>query len=837
MDLLTRMSISKTTFFAMFFVAVITVSVMAGLWISHDIRIARQQMAEFEQDHLRQKKNRVKNRVQETIDLINYHRTLLKNDQSVFEVHSSLAQPGSSPIGQNDAGFREAVEKTLQNQLLEQIQAIRPGQDEYLFIIDYQGLFLMHPVQPDLAGKNIRDATYTDGEAFVRQMTRAVANPDGDYITYLWKKPSTGKVVRKLSFLRPVPQWQWVIGSGIYLDDIEAETSLKQVGLVKQLEEQRMTIFLISVTLMAVIFLIARTISFYAHKSFEQFTEFFSRAAVADEQMKTGNLYFKEFDKLANHANQMIDERRELHSALRESEKRFRTLLDTAPSIAVQGFDRDMTVNYWNRGSELLYGYARAEAVGKTLPELILPGNMIPAMEAEMATGIETGIMPNTPEMLLRHCNGTRVPVLSSRAVVRQAGSDPVFYCLDMDLSAIKQAEKERGALQEQLAGAKKMEALGLLAGGVAHDLNNILSGLVSYPEVLLLNPSLDQDTRNGLETIRSSGEKAAAVVRELITLTRGVAATMAPLSLNEEIQAYLSAPEHEALRKQYPDVSIYLDLAPDLHIVSGSAVHVGKSLMNLIYNSVEAVSGRSSGTVEIITANTVAAMPQEGAEPGAFAVVSVKDNGPGISTKDIERIFEPFYTKKVMGKSGTGLGLAVVWNIMQNHGGFVSVSSCPEGTCFDLFFPATTDTLPDRNPWQTDLDSLQGNGKTVLVVDDEAPLREVAMVMLQKLGYAPTAVTGGQEAIDFIRRQAVDVVLLDMIMEPGLNGRETYEAIIAIEPDQKAIIASGYTRSSDVEATMALGAKAFIEKPYTLLSLGSALKHVVEPTREPVAS
>ena len=208
----------------------------------------------------------------------------------------------------------------------------------------------------------------------------------------------------------------------------------------------------------------------------------------------------------------------------------------------------------------------------------------------------------------------------------------------------------------------------------------------------------------------------------------------------------------------------------------------------------------------------------------GEYAVLTIRDDGLGLSTEDLDRIFEPFYTKKIMGRSGTGLGLAVVWNTVQNHGGYVNVLSDKIGTIFELYFPITRDevaAVEEQSSWK----NYAGNGETILVIDDEELQREITCGLLIKLGYSTSSVSSGEEAIVYLQRNSVDLVVLDMIMFPGMNGRETYEKIIKINPTQKAIISSGFTETEDVNAIQKLGAGKYIKKPITLETLALAVK------------
>jgi CheY-like chemotaxis protein len=208
----------------------------------------------------------------------------------------------------------------------------------------------------------------------------------------------------------------------------------------------------------------------------------------------------------------------------------------------------------------------------------------------------------------------------------------------------------------------------------------------------------------------------------------------------------------------------------------------------------------------------------------GEYVVLAVSDDGSGISSDDLERIFEPFYSKKVMGRSGTGLGLAVVWNTLQDHKGYIDVTSDENGTTFELYFPITKDEISDKD-LSIPVKDYKGNGETILVVDDVESQREISCKMLDTLGYKTEAVCSGEEAVEYLKENTVDLLLLDMIMDPGINGCETYERIIEIHPNQKAIIISGFAETDEVKQAQKLGAGKYIKKPFALEKIGFAIK------------
>ena len=301
------------------------------------------------------------------------------------------------------------------------------------------------------------------------------------------------------------------------------------------------------------------------------------------------------------------------------------------------------------------------------------------------------------------------------------------------------------------------------------------------------------------------------------------------PLNLNDIIRDYLHSPEFNTFKEYHSDVTIWTDLDSGLLNMAGSRVHIRKVLMNLVSNSAEAIEG--GGKVAISTANQYIDEPLRGYDDvrkGEYTILSVSDDGSGISAEDLDRIFEPFYTKKVMGRSGTGLGLAVVWNVVQDHQGYIDVQSTENGTTFDLYFPIARQVISNRES-SLPIENYKGAGETILVVDDVETQREIACNMLNVLGYETTAVSSGEEAVKYLQTHTVNLILLDMIMDPGINGRETYERMIKINPNQKAVIASGFAETEEVRQAQRLGAGPFIKKPFTLEKIGIAIKDALK--------
>ncbi len=504
---------------------------------------------------------------------------------------------------------------------------------------------------------------------------------------------------------------------------------------------------------------------------------------------------------------------------LRDSESKYRSLYENAPHAYIS-IDADSgEILNCNPAAEKLLGYSREEMLGWRWTRFAADKVASLAHVRRVSHVLQQGGSVSNEELELVRSDNEPVWVSLSLVPFRDArGLIVEGRCIMVDIT-------ERKRLEEKLRHAQKMEAIGTLAGGVAHDLNNILSGIVSYPELLMMGLSRDSRLIRPLEKIRDSGKRAAAIVQDLLTLARRGVSVTEVVNLNQVIKEYLQSPELRDLVDRHPEVHLKTKLDESLLDIKGSPAHLIKIVMNLIINAVEALP--DGGTISIATENRHlsdnAGLPE--IKSGDYVVMTVTDNGVGISPEDVNRIFEPFYTKKRMGRSGSGLGMAVVWATVRDHGGVIEVSSkLGVGTKFTIYFPATRESRQSDDKF-FDLDGLIGDGETILVVDDSDEQIDIATSILDKLGYKVAAVNSGQAAVEYVKSHQPDLVILDMIMEPGIDGLETFRRIRKIRPDQKAIIVSGYSESLRVKQAQALGAGTYVKKPYVIHEIALAVK------------
>jgi PAS domain S-box-containing protein len=531
---------------------------------------------------------------------------------------------------------------------------------------------------------------------------------------------------------------------------------------------------------------------------------------------------YEELEKRIQDLKKEAFKSKRIEEALEESETRYRRLFETAQD-GILILDADTgEIEDANQFILEMLGYTHEEVLHKKLWEIgpfrDIEESLSAFRELKEKEYIRYEHLPLETE------NG-RLIAVEFISNVYLVNHKKVIQCNIRNITKRLQAEEALRKSEQKLYRAKRMEAIGFIAAGIAHDLNNILSGIVGYPDLILMDLPENSPLRKPIEIIRDSGKRAASVVSDLLAVARGVATGKEILNINSIIKEYIRSAEHKKLEATNPTITFKFQLDLNLLNTECSSSHIKKSLLNLVANATEAI--QDSGTVIVSTMNRYLDKPLKGYEDlrqGEYAVLAVYDDGLGLSTEDLDRVFEPFYTKKIMGRSGTGLGLAVVWNTVQDHGGYVNVTSDEAGTIFELYFPISRCDVAAKME-QASWENYAGNLEAILVVDDEELQREIACGLLIKLGYSANAVSSGEEAIGYLKTHSVDLIVLDMIMFPGMSGRETYERIIKILPNQKAIIASGFAETEDVKAIQKLGAGKYIKKPFTLETLAIAVK------------
>jgi two-component system cell cycle sensor histidine kinase/response regulator CckA len=525
-------------------------------------------------------------------------------------------------------------------------------------------------------------------------------------------------------------------------------------------------------------------------------------------------LLIKTIDKALEH--------NELTRKLEISHNRFQALAEASwEGIVIHDDGRFIEAN---RQFINLFGYSAAElSRGLLFDKIVAPESLSQVLKRIKSRKI------GSFEIMGQTKNGLKKPIEVKSQFIQYLERQ-VRVCAMRDISDRVKAEEDKLLLQLKLAKAQKLRALGLMAGSVAHDLNNILTGVVSYPDLLLSQMTESDRYYPSIKKIQESGKRAAAVVSDLVSIARGRLPKTSVENINDIILSHLSSLEHSERQATHPGVVIQTELQNDLFNSYCSPQHIHKILLNLIGNALDAL--RNDGVIKISTKNCVLRNPIAAGQEivlsaGEYIKLTVLDNGPGVDDKDKDHIFDPFYSTKTMGKSGTGLGLSIVWNTVQEHNGWVEMKDNKPGVRFVIYLPGTRDEVYSQQDVGT-ARSLQGNGESILLIDDEQEQNALISKLLTTLGYKVFSVESGEDGLIFLQSQKVDLVILDMIMGDGLNGRETYEQILKRYPGQKAIVISGYSKNEETEKIKKLGVGDFLEKPVTLPQMGSAIKQIL---------
>jgi PAS domain S-box-containing protein len=521
-----------------------------------------------------------------------------------------------------------------------------------------------------------------------------------------------------------------------------------------------------------------------------------------------------------------ITDRKEADAVLRESERKWRNILIKTPQIGIS-LDRQARIIFANKRFLELTGWREEEVLYHNWFDLFIPEDIREEVSAVFDKVIHErnaiGYSTNENDILTR--SGERLNVAWSNVLTKDPQGTVVdVTCLGIDLTDLKRAEDEREKLQAQLIQAQKMEAIGTLAGGIAHNFNNILMGVQGRTSLMMAKKDSEDPDYEHLSAITEFVKSAKELTKDLLGFARGGKYEVKPTNLNAII-------EHEnwMFGRTKKEIRIYGKLANDLWSVEVDKGQIKQMLLNLYVNAWQAMP--YGGDLEIQTENVI--LNEKFTKPftvkqGRYVKISVTDTGSGMDAATRERIFDPFFSTKDEVK-GAGLGLASVYGIIKNHRGFIDVhSEKGEGTTFNIYLPASSQRMPTEAPELNHYEIQSGEG-TVLLVDDEAMILTVAQKMLEKLGYQVLTTRSGKEAIDLYekKRGEIDLVILDMIM-PGMGGGKTSDRLKEIDSKVKILLSSGYSINGQADEILNRGVRGFIQKPFDLEELSLKVREVL---------
>jgi len=520
-----------------------------------------------------------------------------------------------------------------------------------------------------------------------------------------------------------------------------------------------------------------------------------------------------------------ITQRKQAEKELSESEARLKGLLDHLENIPVQGYDENRLIIFWNAASTSVYGYTREEALGRRLEDLIIPEHLKDRVVEAINRWVTDGTPIPAGELVLRDKYGNDVPVFTSHIMQQTHSGKKEMFCANVDFRALRQSEKERAKLQEQYQQAQKVEAIGRLAGGVAHDLNNLLTPILGYGELLLRDLGVDESHKKQVKQIVQASLRARDLVRQLLAFSRRQTLEMKPLNINRVISAF----EKLLRRTIRENIGIRTILAPHLPTILADSGLIEQVIMNLAINASDAMP--SGGTLSIETAlvklDEDDASTHQSVQSGEYVMVAISDTGCGMDKEIRSHLFEPFFSTK--GEFGTGLGLSTVYDIVKQHNGSIWVYSEPgKGTTFKLFLPVPEQATPEMKT-AVELPVDLTGAETILVVDDDAQVIDLGRAILKQQGYTVLLAENGGQALTVLETYdgPVHLLLTDIIM-PGMNGRELYMKASEKYPDLRVLYMSGYPDNIIAHHGLLDTGIAFIQKPFDLQTLLVKVREVL---------
>ncbi len=521
-----------------------------------------------------------------------------------------------------------------------------------------------------------------------------------------------------------------------------------------------------------------------------------------------------------------ITERKRADQTLRESEERFRQIYEHMP-VGVAQVSLDFKIAGANEAYCRMLGYHEAELIGKHLKDFTHPETVEENLrkQARLAAG---EIDHYRMEKQFVHKDGHVIHGILDANLVREADGSPLYFLGSvLDISDLKRAEEEKARLERKFQQSQKLESIGRLAGGVAHDLNNMLSPILGYGEMLLDDTSRFDPRKTAMEAIVHAGIRARDLVRQLLAFGRQQMLDFKPVDVNELLQNF----EDLIRRTLREDITIHMKRAPSLPLIEGDAGQLEQVIMNLVVNAQDAMpeGGRLTIETAAVELDELYAERYEGVIPGSYVLMSMTDTGHGMDRNTRENLFEPFFTTKEKDR-GTGLGLATVYGIIKQHKGNIWIYSEPGmGATFKIYLPVSEKSAHSRQQSAKETPELCGS-ETILLVEDNRQVRKLAYIILQRQGYHIICAENGPEALSLLEncQKPPHLLLTDVIM-PEMNGRQLFEKTAALYPDIKVVYMSGYADNILARHGIIDNGLNFIEKPFTVKALADTIRKTLD--------
>ena len=718
-----------------------------------------------------------------------------------------IFEPFSWIIGTGE--YIDDAQNNAKELILNRIAEIRFGKDGYIFVVSFDGVTLMNALQRELIGKNIWELTDPNGVKVIQEERKAVENPEGGFISYVWNRPSEAKPAAKISYMKGIKDWEWMVGAGVYVDEIDKIISDKRVLLEQTMRQQLIKVSILLLFLIAATFLTAKHISRRIEKSIIIFSSFFKKAADESVKIDLTGVNFSEFENLAISANSMIDQREHAETSLKENKEKYRTLFNMeSDALAMIDIDNGNILDANNAFMDL-FGLENEELCNMKEGDFI-PASDLSGRQSKTDDEYTIAIYPKKKD-------GTLFP-----AEIKARNFE--YQGRGVKLLAIRDVS-ERKKLEAQLRQAHKMEAIGTLAGGIAHDFNNVLLPIMGHAEMLMMGLPPDSHIQYNLQQIYQAGNRAKEMIKQILAFSRKDIQEKKPVRLGNIITDTV-----KLLRGSLPStIDIKYDIKTDADTILANSTQIHQVILNLCTNSAYAMR-EYGGLLKIDLDDFIIDQGNthrfSNLNQGRYLRLTLSDTGTGMPQDVMEKIFDPYFTTKGIGE-GTGMGLAVVHGIVMDHKGDIAVESIlGKGTTFSILLPSNKDIEATGPSDRKISDEMQKGDEKILLVDDERIVVDVLKSMLENLGYDVTARTSSVEALEVFHNNPnrFDLVITDMTM-PNMTGKDLSVEILSIRPDMPVILSTGFSERIDEESARAIGIKAFVMKPVAMNDLARAIR------------
>jgi len=708
-------------------------------------------------------------------------------------------------------------EDILKKNLIKQLSKIRYGKNGlgYLFVNSFKGVDLIGELLngKDKANNNweIKDI---NGIKVVQEERKAAEKENGDYIHYTWLNPKTHQNGKKIAYIKGIKDWKWMVGAGIYLNDIEEDLNIMAATYRKKMVINALQTLLFSILIILMLIPLIIIIQRMLNEEFTKFIELFDIALSSGNPIDKSKIRFSEIEKLSVDVNEILQEKLKSEIKLEESEEKYRSLFESATDAVLLVGQRMKILDANNTMLKMFHLDSKDEALQLTIRDDLsapdAPVDKLKELWVEVMKGEE--LVFEWKAMRPKEKSYFDTLVSLKKASLGES---------DLVIATVKDITKQK-RIEEELLKIRKLESLGVLAGGIAHDFNNLLSGIFGHISIIKIKTDKNEKIYKNVIAVEGAMERAVDLTRQLLTFSKGGS----PIKEIIDIKNLISESAEFSMRGS--NIKLVTNIAENLKLAKVDKGQLTQVISNLVINGCQAMENGGEITISAENFDNINFKKHTLSE-GMFIKIQIKDSGCGIGKENLKKIFDPYFTTK---KTGSGLGLASCFSIIKKHNGLIEVlSETGRGSIFTVFIEAIDDKLIkgvlSSHKDEKDNAEVSKNEKTfnILVMDDEEYILEMLSEMIDVLGHNCDTVSDGDKAIvkfqeSLKKNQMYDLVILDLTVPGGVGGEEAIKKLLKLKKNIKVIVSSGYSNDTVMAHYKEYGFCAVIKKPYTIKKL-----------------